>query len=313
MTELTVSVPSAELYDALAGTEGVNLIEWDLTGPAPTSYIDIVVPAYWASAKRLANLEGVTTQLVQGQSIGFDPVSRHLPQGHRFANASSVHETSTAELAVAITLMGQRQLTELVKQGDSVTWADPNSSFTALADHRVLLVGYGGVGKAIDHRLGAFECEITRVATSERLEKGPNGETVTVFGLDRLHEFLRECDVVILAVPLNDTTEKLIDAEALALLPDNALVVNVARGKVVDTDALVAETQSGRLRAALDVTDPEPLPQGHPLWSLPNVTITPHVGGDSSAMMPRMVALIRRQVEALRAGQDPENVVIDRR
>ena len=112
-----------------------------------------------------------------------------------------------------------------------------------------------------------------------------------------------------LIVPLTEATRLLVDADLLARLPDDALVVNVARGGVVDTGALIAECGSGRLRAALDVTDPEPLPPGHPLWTMPGVLITPHVGGATTAMAPRAVALLRRQVEALRDGRALDNVV----
>lgn len=183
----------------------------------------------------------------------------------------------------------------------------------SLADRRVLIVGYGGVGKAVDRRLHGFECEVTRVATTARQETGPCGETVEVKAIAELPELLTRAEIVVLTVPHTPETERMLNAETLALLPDGALVVNVARGKVVDTTALTAEVQSGRLRAALDVTSPEPLPQDHPLWNLDNVLISPHVGGASSAMHPRMVALIKRQIEHLRNGEPFENIVLDHR
>uniref|UniRef100_UPI003A896291 NAD(P)-dependent oxidoreductase n=1 Tax=Leucobacter sp. BZR 635 TaxID=3378705 RepID=UPI003A896291 len=123
-------------------------------------------------------------------------------------------------------------------------------------------------------------------------------------------ELLPQAEILILGLPLSPETRGLFGAAELALLPDDALVVNVGRGPLVDTEALVAELTAGRLRAALDVTDPEPLPADHPLWSLPNALITPHAGGDSTAMLPRMVDLIRRQIERLRAGETPENIVL---
>ena len=131
-----------------------------------------------------------------------------------------------------------------------------------------------------------------------------------VRGFDELHDALADAELVFLAVPLTAETTALIDAAALAAMPDGALLVNVARGPVVDTDALVAELSAGRLRAALDVTDPEPLPAAHPLWACPNLLITPHVGGDSSAMKPRMAALIHRQIAHLQRGETPENLVL---
>ncbi len=142
-------------------------------------------------------------------------------------------------------------------------------------------MGYGRIGHAIVSRLLPFEVEVTVVATRAR---GGDDLVDAVHGIDELPVLARTADVLILIVPLTDSTRGLIDADVLARLPDDALVVNVARGPIVDTDALVAECSSGRLRAALDVTDPEPLPADHPLWSTPGVIITPHIGGATSAM-----------------------------
>ena len=131
-----------------------------------------------------------------------------------------------------------------------------------------------------------------------------------VHAIAELPTLLASADVVILAIPLDDSTKGLLGAAELAALPDGALIVNVARGPVVDTDDLVAELTAGRLRAAIDVTDPEPLPAGHPLYTAPGLLLSPHVGGASTAMVPRMARLIREQIELVRAGQAPRNVVI---
>lgn len=312
MSQIVVSLPSdpgllEAMQELLGDTSNVRFIEWDLTGPAPEPVIDLVVPPYWGGARRLANLAGVTTRLVQWQSIGYNGVDRHLPKGLPFANAATVHEGSTAELALALTLASQRGLDTFVRQGDAHNWQ--LLSFPSLADRRVMILGYGGVGKAVDARLQGFEVEVTRIARSARQETGPSGEIVPVYALSELTERLRDTEIVIIGVPLTPDTRGLVGAAELAALPDGALVVNVARGPVVDTDALVAELNSGRLRAAVDVTDPEPLPEDHPLWDCPNLIVTPHVGGDSTAMMPRMTALIRRQIARLQAGETPENLV----
>jgi phosphoglycerate dehydrogenase-like enzyme len=132
-----------------------------------------------------------------------------------------------------------------------------------------------------------------------------------VHGADELAGLLPAHDVVILATPLTDATRGLVDAAFLAALPDGALVVNVARGAVVDTAALVREVSSGRLRAALDVTDPEPLPADHVLWTLPGALVSPHVGGDTSAFPPRARALLRDQFERYAAGRPLRNVVAE--
>lgn len=196
-----------------------------------------------------------------------------------------------------------------MRAADAGRWIEV-PPFPSLADRRVLLIGYGGVGTAIESRLSGFEAAIDRLARTARTVRDAAGAEVAVRGFDELHAALAEAEIVILAVPLTDETRHLIDAAALAAMPDGALLVNVARGPVVDTDALVSELRSGRLRAALDVTDPEPLPAGHSLWRCPGLLLTPHVGGDSTAMLPRVRALLLRQLEHLRRGEPFENVVL---
>ncbi|HET6671854.1 MAG TPA: 2-hydroxyacid dehydrogenase [Agromyces sp.] len=306
--DLLVSVPGATLHEALVATpggipDGVELIEWDLTGPAPAEHIDIVVPPYMGTADRLGALAGVTTRLVQSQSIGYDDIAAALPPGHVFANAASVHETSTAELTLALVLAAQRGIPDFVRAAAEGRWAPARHQ--SLADRRVLLVGYGGVGRATESRLAPFEVEIVRVATRAR-----DDEPGHIHGVDELAVLLPTADIVIIGVPLDDDTTGLVDDAFLSALPDGALVVNIARGKVADTDAIVDHATRGRLRFALDVTDPEPLPEGHPLFALPNVLISPHVGGASTAMMPRMARLLRDQIERMLRGDEPRNVVV---
>lgn len=308
MSELVVSLPSDPgLFEAMASEPGLELISWDLDGAAPREHIDIVVPPYLGGTARLAALAGVETRLVQWQAIGYDGVGDALPHGTVFANAATVHEGSTAELALALILASQRGIPDFVRAGDEGRWL--GSQQPSLADRRVLLVGYGGVSQAIEARLAGFEVEIERIARTAREERNLAGETVPVRGFDELHACLATADIVVIGVPLTPETTRFIDAAALAAMPDGALLVNVGRGPSVDTDALVAELQTGRLRAALDVTDPEPLPSDHPLWSCAGTLISPHVGGNSNAMMPRVTALLRRQIAHLRAGEPLENLV----
>lgn len=309
MSDFVLSLPTDPgLREAVGEIDGVEIVEWDLEGPAPRERIDIVVPPYWGSARLLSALGSVDARLVQWQSIGYNGVDRHLPAGYPLANATTVHEASTGELALALTLAAQRGLPRFIRDGLEGRW--DLETYPSLADRSVLIVGYGGVGKAIEARLAGFETSITRLARTAREELNLAGEMVHVHGLDELETLLRSTEILILGLPLSPETRGLIDAQALAALPDGALVVNVGRGPLVVTDALVDELVSGRLRAALDVTDPEPLPADHALWGLPNALITPHAGGDSTAMLPRMVSLIRRQIERLRSGEAPENLVI---
>ncbi|MFD0046155.1 2-hydroxyacid dehydrogenase [Pseudarthrobacter scleromae] len=300
---LQVSLPDQKLLDALAPTAGVEFYVWDFSGHAPAGRLDIVVPPYMRGPEVLAALASVEIGLVQSQSIGYDGVADVLPAGCVFANAAGVHETSTAELALGMMIASQRGIDDFVRNQATGTW--DNSQRPSLADRRVLLVGYGGVGKAIEARLLPFETHVTRMASREREDSSGK-----IFGIDSLYEQLPLHDIAVVSVPLSEQTRQLVDAKFLAAMPDGALLVNVARGAVADTDALLAETSTGRLRAAVDVTDPEPLPADHPLWTTPGVLITPHVGGASSAMFPRMVRLVQQQIGLMLEGKEPVNVVL---
>lgn len=301
---LLVTVPGETLRRAI-GTppEGVDLELWDMDSPPPAGHIDLVVPPYMGAADRLHALDGVSTRLVQSQSIGYDDVPGALPPGQVFANAASVHETSTAELTLALVLAAQRGIPDFVRAAAEGRWAPARHE--SLADRRVLLLGYGGVGRAIEERLIPFEVELVRVASRAR-----DDERGRIHGIDELPELLPTADIVIVGVPLTDATTGLVDDAFLRAVPDGALVVNIARGRVADTDAILDHATRRRLRFALDVTDPEPLPQGHPLFALPNVLISPHVGGASTAMMPRMAQLVREQIERMLRGDEPLNVVL---
>jgi phosphoglycerate dehydrogenase-like enzyme len=172
--------------------------------------------------------------------------------------------------------------------------------YPALADRRVLIVGYGAIGEAIERRLAPFEVEVVRVARTAR--EG-------VHAIDELPALLPDADVVVLVVPLTEATRGLVDAEFLARMKDGALLVNVARGAVVVTDDLVAALHGGRISAATDVTEIEPLPADHALWSAPNLLLSPHVGGSSSAMWPRAHRLVREQLTRYAAGEPLANVM----
>ena len=303
MSDLIVSVPDHRLAQDLRDLAGVEVLEWAMDAAAPRDRIDIVVPPYMNTSGVLARLDGVAVRLVQGQSIGYEGISDALPAGYVFANAASVHETSTSELAMALMLAEQRHLPDFVRAQDEGRWAPGFAQ--SLADRRVLLIGYGGVGKAVAARLASFEVEVTAVASTARNEDG-----VAVHGVEELPGLLPRAEVVVLTLPGGDDTRHIIGDRELSLLPDGALVVNVGRGSLIDTDALVDHVRRGRIRAALDVVDPEPLPARHPLWTLPGVLISPHVGGASTAMRPRIAHLVRTQIERMLAGEPPLNVVL---
>jgi phosphoglycerate dehydrogenase-like enzyme len=300
-----VSVPWPDWVDQLAPLpEGVELVVWDLSGPPPRPDIEVVVPPYLGDRRTLARLaELPELRLVQTLTAGYEDVLPYLPAGVALANAAGVHDASTAELAVGLAIASLRGLPAHVRAQEAGEWR-PGFG-VSLADRKVLLVGYGGVGQAVAGRLAGFEVELTAVAT--RAREDVHG---IVHGVDELDRLLPTAEVVILTVPLTDRTRGMVDAAFLAAMPDGALLVNVARGAVVVTDALLAELESGRLTAAVDVIDPEPLPPGHPLWAQPGLLMTPHVGGASSAFQPRARAMVRDLIARLASGEQPERLVV---
>ncbi|WP_084701317.1 2-hydroxyacid dehydrogenase [Streptacidiphilus anmyonensis] len=241
-------------------------------------------------------------RVVQSLSAGVDDLLAELPEGVTLCNARGVHDASTAELAVALVLAALRGIPGFVRDQRARLWCE--GFRPALAGRTVLLVGYGSIGAAVDERLAPFECRVLRVARSARdTARGP------VHALERLPALLPEADVVVLTLPLTADSRGMVDAAFLARMRDAALLVNVARGPIVDTRALLTELHSGRLCAALDVTDPEPLPPDHALWSAPNTLISPHAGGSSSAFLPRARALVQQQLAAFVAGMPLANIV----
>jgi phosphoglycerate dehydrogenase-like enzyme len=248
-----------------------------------------------------------SVRVVQTLSAGIDHVEPGLdllPAGVRLCNAKGVHEASTAELALALVLASLRGIPGFVRGQEREQWRA--GFYPSLADKSVLIVGYGSIGAAVEDRLAPFECaRVARVARSARTTE--RGE---VRALTDLPVLLPDADVVIVSTPLTDRTKGLVGADFLSRMKDGALLVNIARGPVVDTKALLAEVETGRITAALDVTDPEPLPAGHPLWHARGVLISPHVGGSTSAFMPRAKRLLADQVTRFAAGEALRNVVV---
>jgi phosphoglycerate dehydrogenase-like enzyme len=237
-------------------------------------------------------------KVVQTMSAGVEHIRRYVPEGVLLCNGRGIHDTSTAELALALMLASLRGIPDFVRAQERAEWVPDTRP--SLADKQVLIVGYGQIGEAIEARVLPFEADVVRVARSAR-----DG----VHAIDDLPDLLPEADVVVLIVPGTDQTTGLFDTDMLARMKDGALLVNVARGSVVDTDALLSELQSQRIHAALDVVDPEPLPTDHPLWQAPNLLLLPHVGGNSSAMEPRAMRLVREQLQRFAAGEPLANVM----
>jgi len=215
-------------------------------------------------------------------------------------DARGVHDSSTSEWAATAVLAAVREFPRFAVAQVAGRWEHGVTG--ELAGRRVLVVGAGSIGDALCRRLEPFGVDLVRVARRAR-----DG----VHAVVELPELLPSADVVVLLVPLTDATRGMVDAAFLARMPDGALLVNAARGPAVDTDALTAELASGRLRAALDVTDPEPLPAGHPLWTVPGLLLTPHVAGSVRGVLPRAYRLVARQLWRYADGEPLDNVVVD--
>jgi phosphoglycerate dehydrogenase-like enzyme len=276
--------------------DGVKVDVFRSGSPMPESLADVefYVPDYMASDSRVVE---VLPRMSALRVVHFLP---HVPDDVTLCNARGVHDASTAELAMTLILASYRRIPSAVHGQARGEWLSYDTFDDSLADRTVLIVGYGSIGETLEARLTPFECEVLRVARRERPGVAP---------VERLPELLPRADVVVLMAPATAATIGLVDADFLARMKDGALLVNVARGVIVDTDALDAALRSGRIRAALDVTDPEPLPPGHPLWSAPNLLITPHRGGASTAFPPRIARLVRDQLARYASGEPLTNVV----
>lgn len=303
---MTVAAPAtiAE-YLAALGNPWLTTVAWEpRQEPSETvASAQLWVPPYGVGtseeviSRALDQLPGL--QMVQLMSAGVDPWFRLMPNGVTLCSGRGIHGGSTAELAVALTLAMMRELPAYVEHQQRSDWSRV-PRHESVIDRRVLMIGAGDIGQRVSATLSALDATVTLVGRTPR-----DG----VIGMADVLGRLPATDVVIIAVPHTPETEGLVDAEFLAALPDGALVVNVARGAVVDTDALLAEVSSGRLRAALDVTDPEPLPADHPLWRAPGVLITPHVGGGVDGWVGRAQRLVADQVQRLHDGRPIRNVV----
>ncbi|HEX2085170.1 MAG TPA: NAD(P)-dependent oxidoreductase [Solirubrobacteraceae bacterium] len=243
---------------------------------------------------RLGDIPALHTVLVT--SAGTDWVERHLPPGVTLANARGARDAAVAEWAVAAILAMQKRLFD---QARLKRWAD-RFLLPDVEGSTALILGAGSIGEAVAARLEPFGVSVVRVARRAR-----DG----VHGIDELPSLLPHAHVLVVLLPLTRATRGMVDAAVLAQLPDGALVVNAGRGAVVDTDALVAELKAKRLRAALDVVEPEPLPEGHPLWKARGALISPHVAGDSPRADAAAVRMMGEQLRRLAWGAPLRNVV----
>ena len=264
------------------------------------SEVTFYVPAYMGGraalelTKQMPNLK-----YLQMPNAGYDDAMEFVRPGMTLCNGRSIHDDSTAELAVGLTIASLRNFPEFVRNQDKGKWVHTREK--SINDRKIGVIGFGSIGSTVARMLSGFSVEIMPFTQSGRDNTTP---------INDLDKHLPSLDVVILILPLTKESKHLFDARRLALMKDGALLVNVARGPIVDTDALVKELNSGRITAALDVTDPEPLPDGHPLWSAKGVLISPHVGGNTTAFEPRARRLIKSQLELLAAGKPLNNIIV---
>lgn len=297
-----VCVPDPHAVELLGGLpDEVEVIVWDGEGDKPErlAETEFWVPQVEDStdlADKFAALPHLKVMQLTG--AGVEDVLDHIPDGVTLCNARGVHGSSVAELVLTVILASLRRLPHFVEAQRQGRWDLVEAE--DLRDKRILVIGAGDLGEQTARRLRSFDATPVLVAHTAR-----DG----IHATSELPTLLPEADVVVLTVPLTPDTTGLVDADFLARMPDGALLVNVARGKVVDTGALLAELTTGRLHAALDVMEPEPLPAGHPLWSSPNLIITPHAAGHVAQAGPRAFALVNTQVRRFVAGDELANVI----
>jgi phosphoglycerate dehydrogenase-like enzyme len=300
---MLVLSPSDLIAEIIDATDGLAAVRFDPADPVPPAAGEqaeaIVTMTEHAPAIRelLGRLPAL--KLVQTQSAGFDAWVDHLPAGVQLSNCRGAHGRATAELVVGMLLSILRELKEFAEDQQLEDWA--TRATDSLFEQRVLILGAGDLATHLTAMLAPFGAVTTRVGRSAR------DGVVTLADVPAL---LPTTDIVVALLPLSDETRHLIDAAFLAALPDGAIVVNAGRGPLVDTDALLAELEAGRLRAALDVTDPEPLPAGHPLWKAPGLLLTPHVGGDTLGFEERAARICAEQIAQFARGDRPANLVL---
>jgi phosphoglycerate dehydrogenase-like enzyme len=281
--------------------EGMVADVWKGGEPLPDSAaeVEFIVLPGGVSPELMREVFGLPSlKVVQLTSAGAERVVPYVPGNVTLCNARGAHDPATAEWVVGVIVAHVRNFPRFAAAQQQSRWDFTLSE--SVAGKRVLIVGYGSIGAAVERRLAGWDVTIERVARQPR----PG-----VLGVSEVHAALNRADVVVLLVPVTDETRKMVDAKFLAAMKEGALLVNAARGAIVDTEALLKELNGKRIRAALDVTDPEPLPEGHPLWKAPGLLLTPHVGGAVLQVRERAYAVVRAQLARYAAGEPLRNVI----
>ena len=316
---LKVGLPEAvdpDLRRLLPPGISLELIPLCPTQPVEVEFW-ITPPVTPHSARMLPFLRGL--RVAQATVAGVDGLLKLIPPGVTLCDGRGIHDISTAEWALTAILAATKYLPFYDDLRHAGVWSRrkgaedlyhalhpsthrlyPHVLSEELHGQHVLIVGYGAIGRAIEERLQPFGVTITPIARSAR-----DG----VASIQELPRLLPTADIVVLILPFTAETTGLIGAEQIALMKQGALLVNAARGPVVDTGALLAALNRGHIRAAIDVTDPEPLPDGHPLWTAPNLLITPHIASSTPMFMVRAIELAAAQIGRYLRGEPLLNVV----
>lgn len=283
--------------------------------------VDVWIPEPFSPrAQRIwPHLRGV--RLVLALMAGTEWIPGVVGPHVTICNARGAHNISTAEWTISAILTSLKYFPLYLDIQASGDWRRRNEAaaqyerihggatrfyppvmLEELTGRKVLMVGHGSIGKEIERLLEPFHVQMQRVARTARTEP-------LVHPVTELDNLLSEAEIIILILPLTAESRGLIGAHQFSLMQQGALLVNAARGPVVHTDALVDALQAGKIRAALDVTDPEPLPQEHPLWRCPNLLLTPHIAGSSPQFTPRALKIAADELRRYRNGEPLQNVV----
>ena len=299
---IDVLVPDDQGMAALSGLEGVRPVRFLPGDPLPpgADQAEVLIPGFLSVPEAVGMLDRLPKlRLIQLLSAGAEAWIGQVPDGVLLSTCRGAHGGSTAEWVLAVLLSIYRELPGFADAQVAGRW-DYHGTDT-LQGKKILVIGAGDLGQQLHRRLVPFDTTVTLVAATAR-----DG----VHGVDEVPDLLPGQDAVVLMVPVTSKTVGMVDAEFLARMDDGAVLVNAARGSVVDTDALVAELRAERLRAALDVTDPEPLPSEHPLWTVPGLLLTPHVAGSCRGGTERAYAVATEEISRFARGQRPHNLVI---
>lgn len=297
----TVLVPDDYGLEVISALDHVRAVRYQPGGSVPPGGEDaeILVPGFLSGSDAAAMAWQLPKlRLVQLLTAGAEAWTGKIPTGVLLSTGRGAHGASTAEWVLTGLLSVYREFTEFAVAQREHRWTQHQTD--TLHGKRILIVGAGDLAAELQRKLAVFDTPVTLVGTKAR---------AGVHGVDELPELLGDADAVVLTVPVTSKTVGLVDARFLAHMADGAILVNAARGPVVVTEALLAELTAGRLRAILDVTDPEPLPADHPLWDAPGLLLTPHVGGSSRGSAQRAYAVAAREIARFVAGEPLNNLV----